>query len=104
MRWGFGGASAAHFDAYLQFITASFTVYLLPTLSQLTRQGAITGDRAFAEIRAAGGSGSGYGLGAARLRYLAAVLGQVCRHAQICLHWQLVGDVLKVRPMCSAIW
>lgn len=29
-------------DAYLQFITASFTVYLLPTLSRLTDKGAIS--------------------------------------------------------------
>lgn len=29
-------------DAYLQFITASFTVYLLPTLSRLTDKAALT--------------------------------------------------------------
>lgn len=41
MMWDLAGVSSIS-DAYLQFITASFSVYLLPTLSRLTEKRDIT--------------------------------------------------------------
>jgi antigen flippase len=75
-------------DAYLQFITASFSVYLLPTLSRLTSRQDITRE-IFRSLRfvLAGRRGCQlYRLVIARCRHLAAVLGEVHRHARsLCL-------------------
>jgi hypothetical protein len=61
-------------DAYLQFITASFSVYLLPTLSRLAKTGHHPRDREIAALRIASGGGREFlCLVAARRGYLAAV-------------------------------
>ena len=70
-------------DAYLQFITASFSVYLLPTLSRLSaKNGYHPRNSQVAEIRPAGSSGGEPdGLAAARFCHLAAVFRSLYRDA-----------------------
>ncbi len=70
-------------DAYLQFITASFSVYLLPTLSRLSAKTDITREIVKSlEIRPAGSSGGEPdGLAAARFCHLAAVFRSLYRDA-----------------------
>jgi Membrane protein involved in the export of O-antigen and teichoic acid len=71
-------------DAYLQFITASFSVYLLPTLSRLTGKiGDHPRNSSLAEICFTGRRGGElYRVVVARFRYLAALFREVCRHAR----------------------
>ncbi|VEA32483.1 lipopolysaccharide biosynthesis protein [Salmonella enterica subsp. enterica] len=83
--------------AYLQFITASFSVYLLPTLSRLTEKQDITREvvKALKFVLPAVAAGEFYRLATARFCYLAAFFRQFTAMRDL-FAWQLVGDVLKV--------
>ena len=67
MRWGYGGGVTSISDAYLQFITASFSVYLLPTLSRLQAKviSAVEIIKSLKFVLPAVGCGQFYGLAAA---------------------------------------
>ncbi|MEO3992375.1 lipid III flippase WzxE [Pseudocitrobacter cyperus] len=84
-------------DAYLQFITASFSVYLLPTLSRLTGKSEITREiiRSLKFVLPAVAAAS---LSVWLLRDFAIWLLFSAKFAAMrdLFAWQLVGDVLKV--------
>ncbi|QCR37563.1 lipid III flippase WzxE [Nissabacter sp. SGAir0207] len=84
-------------DAYLQFITASFSVYLLPTLSRLKEKAAVTREigRSLAFVLPAVATVS---LAVWLLRDVAIWLlfSEKFTAMRDLFAWQLVGDVLKV--------
>ncbi|MDC9820443.1 lipid III flippase WzxE [Pectobacterium polonicum] len=84
-------------DAYLQFITASFTVYLLPTLSRLTDKAALAQEIVrslkFVLPVVAGGSFCVWLLRDVAIWLLFSSEFTAMRDLFV---WQLVGDVMKV--------
>ena len=84
-------------DAYLQFITASFSVYLLPTLSRLTSRQDITRE-IFRSLRFVLPAVAAASLTVWLLRDVAIWLLFSAKFTAMrdLFAWQLVGDVLKV--------
>ncbi len=92
-------------DAYLQFITASFSVYLLPTLSRhesaktdITREIGKS-----AQIRPPAVAAASLTVCAARFAIWLLFSDRFTAMHDL-FAWQLVGDVLKVAPTSMAIW
>ncbi len=84
-------------DAYLQFITASFTVYLLPTLSRLTDKGAISREivRSLKFVLPAVAAAS-FTVWVLRDFAIWLLFSDKFVAMRDLFAWQLVGDVLKV--------
>jgi antigen flippase len=84
-------------DAYLQFITASFTVYLLPTLSRLTVKSEITKEL-FQSLRFVLMAVAAVSFGIWLFRDLAIRLLFSSEFIAMrdLFSWQLIGDILKV--------
>ncbi|CDH19828.1 O-antigen translocase in LPS biosynthesis [Xenorhabdus bovienii str. kraussei Quebec] len=84
-------------DAYLQFITASFTVYLLPTLSRLESKQEITGEivKALKFVLPAVAAAS-FSVWLLRDFVIWLLFSDKFTAMRDLFAWQLVGDVLKV--------
>ncbi|MEQ1975478.1 lipid III flippase WzxE [Xenorhabdus sp. SGI240] len=84
-------------DAYLQFITASFTVYLLPTLSRLESKQEITGEimKALKFVLPAVAAAS-FSVWLLRDFVIWLLFSDKFIAMRDLFAWQLVGDVLKV--------
>ena len=84
-------------DAYLQFITASFSVYLLPTLSRLTEKTAVTREigRSLAFVLPAVAVVS-FGVWLLRDVAIWLLFSEKFTAMRDLFAWQLVGDVFKV--------
>ncbi len=96
MRWGFG-KGLEYFDAYLQLITASFSVYLLPTLSRLTEKRDITREvvKSLKFVLPAVAAAS-FTVWLLRDFAIWLLLSNKFTAMRDLFAWQLVGDVLKV--------
>lgn len=84
-------------DAYLQFVTASFTVYLLPTLSRLTDKKALSQEivRALKFVLPAV-AGVSFGVWLLRDFAIWLLFSSQFSAMRDLFVWQLVGDVMKV--------
>ncbi|STL47603.1 Protein wzxE [Escherichia coli] len=88
-------------DAYLQFITASFSVYLLPTLSRLTEKRDITREvvKSLKFVLPAVAAAS-FTVWLLRDFAIWLLLSNKFTAMRDLFAWQLVGDVLKVGRLC----
>lgn len=92
-------------DAYLQFITASFSVYLLPTLSRLTQKSEIAKEitKSLKFVLPAVAVAS-FMVWLLRDFAIWLLFSEKFIAMRELFAWQLVGDVLKSGLMFLAIW